>query len=171
MTTPSNDFDGYLPVYNAIPEEWEDSRQFLTERLREITDSVNARDFAEYIDKETLTGQIWLPGTELKLRDGFRKVVDVAPLIDFGGGGSSMAGVPHGITTSENTCITRLYGAASNPGASTLTMGIPLPYVDMPGDSDHIGLSVDATNIIISGAGDYSAYTCVYVVIEWIDEA
>jgi hypothetical protein len=168
--TPSNDFDSYLPVYNAIPEEWEDSRQFLTERLREITDSVNAKDFAQYIDRDTLNGQLWLPGTGTSLRDNLRKVVDIGPLPDFGV--TSTKTVAHGITFSENTCITRFYGAASDSGATDLTKGIPLPYIQMPGGA-HIGIEIDGTNIIITGDGatDYSAYTCAYVVVEWIDEA
>ena len=168
--TPSNDFDSYIPVYSSIPEEWEDSRQFLTERLRELTDGVNARDFAQYIDRNTLNGQLWLPGTGNVLRDNFRKVINIAPLPDFGV--TSPKNVAHGITFSEDTCITRFYGAASNPAASDLTSGIPLPFVDMPGAA-HIGIEIDGTNIIITGDGstDYSAYTCAYVVVEWIDEA
>lgn len=168
--TPSNDFDTYIPVYNAIPEEWEDARQFLIERLREIVDGVNARDYASYIDRDTLNGQLWLPGIGTSFRDVFRKVIDLGGLPDFGT--TDPKNVAHGITFSANTCITRLYGAASDPGVTTLNSGIPLPYVE-PTASAHIGIEIDGTNIIINGNGatDYSAYTCAYVVIEWIDEA
>lgn len=168
MTSPSNDFDVYLPVYNAIPEGWEDARAFLVERLREVTDGINSRDFAYYIDTETLNGQLWVPGTG-DFRDVFRKVIDVGPLNNFNT--DPLQQVPHGITTSANTCITRFYGAASDPGASSLTSGIPLPYVEMPTNTNHIGIDIDGTNINLRGSGDYSAYTCAYVVVEWIDEA
>ena len=169
--TPSNFYETYIPVYDVIPKDWEDARGFLTERLREITNGVNARDYASYIDKEVLDGQIWLPSsaTSNKFRDNFRKVIDLGGLPDFGV--TDPKNVAHGITFSQNTCITRLYGAASDPGATDLTLGIPLPYVQMPGGA-HIGVEIDSTNIIINGDGatDYSAYTCAYVVVEWIDE-
>ena len=58
--TPSNDFDTYIPVYNSIPEKWEDAREFLVERMREVADGVNARDYGLYIDREILNGQLQL---------------------------------------------------------------------------------------------------------------
>lgn len=170
--TPSNDFDSFIPVYNSIPDEWQDARQFLIERLREITDSSNSKDYGLYIDRQTLNGQEWLPnGTATKYRECIRKVIDIAPLPDFGAVGLDPKRVAHGITFSENTCITRLYGAATDPSASSITLGIPLPYVQMAGGA-HIGIEIDGTNIIINGDGatDYSAYTCAYIVVEWIDE-
>lgn len=170
--TPSNDFDVYIPVYNAVPQNWEDARGFLLARLREVTESLNNKDYGLYIDRDTLNGQSWIPGTDpVKFRDVIRHVVDIGGLPDFAV--TDPKEVPHNIQAfSENSCITRLYGCATNPGLTSITKGIPLPYVDMPGGAN-IGLEIDDTNIIINGDGatDYSDYTCCFVVVEWIDEA
>lgn len=169
---PSNDFETFVPPPGYMPEDYESARDYLTEVIEDLTDGVNVRDYAFYVEQEIINGQQWLGGssTPERLRPVFRKVVNLGGLPNFGS--TDPKTVAHGITTSANTCITRLYGTASDPGASTLTSGIPLPYVDAGGTA-HIGLSMDATNIIISGDAttDYSAYTCAFAVIEWIDEA
>lgn len=167
MTTPSNDFDINIPVYSAIPEEWESAREFLTEQLRVIANGVNDRDFAYYLDTLSDNSQSWFPGTGTELRSILRKVVDIGGLPDFGA--TPTKSVAHGITTSEDTRITRFYGTANDPGVATLTSGIPLPHVDVGGNN--IEIEIDSTNIKISGTGDYSAYTTAYVVIEFLDEA
>lgn len=166
--TASNNLDTYVPVYDSIPPKWEDGRAFLVERLREITNGVNSRDYAYYIDRETLNGQQYLPGTGTEFRDVFRKVIDVGPLPDFAV--TNPKTVAHSITFGANTCITRLYGAASDRTGGTFVLGIPLPHIASTGN---IGLTIDATNINITSTGtaDYSSYDCAYVVVEWLDEA
>ena len=176
MTSPSDANDVFLTVYESIPDEWTDAQQFITEQLREITTGVNERDIGLYYEDTTPNGQKWQPGdtaltsteTPAEPRTVFRKVVDLGTLNDFST--TTPQNVAHGITTSANTCITRLYGAASRPGASSLTLGIPLPFLDVAG-SDSVALSIDATNIILDGTTDMSAYTCAWAVVEWIDEA
>lgn len=178
MTAPQGEADTFLTVYEAIPDEWDDAQEFLTEQLREITNGVNDRDVGIYYDDIYANGQKWQPSsaalssttTQAEPRTVFRKLIDLGGLNDFTA--TNPQNVAHGITTTANFCITRLYGAASDPGASTLTSGIPLPYVDQAG-TNSIGLTMDATNIILTmgTAADLSAYTCAWVVVEWIDEA
>jgi len=165
---PSNEYDIYVPVYNTIPEKWEDARAFLSEHLREISEGINAREYGYYSDTEVLSGNVWFPDNGTLFRSVFRKVIDTGALKNFGTTGTK--NIPHVITFSDATRITRLYGAATNPGASSITHGITLPFVDGANVNRRIGLEIDATNIIIRGRGDYSAYSCSYVVVEWIDE-
>ena len=167
---PTNDFDSYLPVYQDIPSDWESARQFLLERLREINETLNIKDYGLYIDRDTLNCQAWLPGADgVEYRDVIRHVVDIGALPNFAVVNPLV--VAHGIVFSENTSITRLYGTATDPDATTITSGIPLPFVEMVGGA-HIGLEITNTDIIITGDGatDYSAYTRSFVVVEWIDE-
>lgn len=168
---PSDDFETFVPPPVYLPSTYEDARDLLTETLEDLSNGVNVRDYAYYVDRTVINGQQWMGNaTPNELRSVFRKVIDLGGLPNFGS--TDPKNVAHGITTSANTCITRLYGAASDPGASSLTLGLPLPYVDAGGTA-HIGLAIDSTNIIINGDGatDYSAYTCAYVVVEWLDEA
>lgn len=191
MTEPSDANDVFLTVYESIPDEWDDAQAFLVEQLREITNGVNERDIGLYYQDTTPNGQKWQPSatalaatdTPAEPRTVFRKIITLRRT-DSGGGGAGTGGlndfratnpqnVAHGITTSVNFCITRLYGAASDPAASTLNSGIPLPYLQTSGTSS-IGLEMDATNIILTQGAtptDMSAYECAWVVVEWINEA
>lgn len=166
MTAPQN-FEAFVSIQNRLPEEWEDAREVLTDRLRETAEGVNVRDYAYYVDLESPSGQTWFPDAA-DFRSGFRKVIDIGGLPNFAV--TNPQNTAHGITTSDLTKVTRLYGAATNPGVASLTSGIPLPFVDTSG-GNHIRLEIDATNVIITGSGDYSAYTTAYVVIEWLEEA
>lgn len=163
----SSDLEAFVPIQNRLPEEWEEARNVLTEALRETAEGVNVRDYAYYIDIEAPNGQTWFPDAG-EFRSGFRKVIDVSPLPNFGV--TNPYSVPHGITTTANTKITRLYGAATDPGATTLTSGIPLPFVDTTAGANPIRIEIDATNVVLSGSGDYSNYTTAYIVVEWLDE-
>ena len=176
MTSPSDLLNTYIPVYDLIPEKWEEARVFLVETLRVMSNGINDRDVGLYLDLEQLNGQQFIPGTvhPQEFRSIFRKVIDLSGLPDFGSvaPNSDPKNVAHSITTNANTIITRLYGVATDPGASAITLAIPLPYVDMTGAAANIDLSMDATNIIIKGDGatDYSAFTTAYVVVEYVQE-
>jgi len=166
---PANTVSAFIPPNTIIPNEWREAQLVLTDYFLKQADAINVREIAQYDEATTVTGQQWFTdGDATKFRYGFRKVIDIGGLPDFGA--TDPKNVAHGITTTENFCITHLYGAATDPAASTLNSAIPLPYVDAGGTA-HVGLSMDETNIIISGDGatDYSAYTCAYVVVEWVE--
>lgn len=167
MTSPSQDYDFFVPVYDAVPENWNKARQFLVEQLRCIAVQVNARSNGYYLDIEQLSGNQLFPGTSGNLRGIFRKVIDLGALINYGAGGSQS--IAHGISTSSQTRVLKIYGCASDPGASTLTQALPLPYVSTAGN--HIQLNMDATNITLTGIGNYSAFTQAYAVVEYVDES
>lgn len=170
MTIPSDDLQIYVPVYDVIPDEWEDGRNFLMEKLRLMSDSINRRDFGFYIDREILNGQVFIPGTSSQeYRQIFRKVINLGGLNNFTI--TNPQTVAHGITTNTNTFITRIYGAATDPGASSITAAFPLPHYSSAGR--FLVLEMDATNIIITAipAFDWSAYTRAYVVVEYVQQA
>lgn len=154
--TSSQDLESYVPVYDMVPEQWEDARQFLVEHLKKISNAVNIREIGWYLDDELLSGKQFTPiasptGQSTQYRSIFRKVIDCSPLI---------AGVnqfAHGINFDANFTLIQIFGAATN---STGFTAIPLPNnVD--------SLTMDATNVNITVA---SGYDRAYVVIEYILE-
>lgn len=64
-----------------------------------------------------------------------------------------------------NFRFTRIYGCASKPT-------VPFSYIPLPFASPTAGrdilLAVDATNVIITTAFNYSAYTSTFIVLEYI---
>ncbi len=55
--------ESYVPVYDAIPESWEEGRQFLTEQLKRISNAINVREIGWFLDEELLAGKFIFPGT------------------------------------------------------------------------------------------------------------
>ena len=62
-TSLAQEFEAYVPVYDAIPQEWEDARDFLVEQLKKISTAVNAREICWFLDEELLSGKTLFPGT------------------------------------------------------------------------------------------------------------
>lgn len=157
MTTPTaQDFEAFVPVYDTVPETWEEGRQFLVEQLKKISNAVNVREIGWLLDEEYLSGQQFIPGTNLtgesqQFRSVLRKVIDCSPLAI---GANTFA---HGITFDANFTLMQLYGAATNSGT---LLAVPLPNaVDT--------LSMDATNINITST---AAYDRCFVVFSYIQE-
>lgn len=117
-------FESYLPVYDAIPEEWEDARPFLVEQLKKVSNAVNIREIGWYLDEELLSGKAFIPGansisngyTSQTFRQIFRKVVVIGPLT---AGTFTFA---HGITNDANFELIDLWATATN--STTLTSTI-----------------------------------------------
>lgn len=87
MTISSQDFESYVPLYDAVPDKWEEAKPFLVEVLRKITNGVNNREIGFFLDEELLSGKSFIPGATLPgnnpglMRQILRKVIDVSPLI------------------------------------------------------------------------------------------
>ncbi len=43
MTFSSQEFESFVPVYDVVPDDWNDARPFLVEILKKITNGLNAR--------------------------------------------------------------------------------------------------------------------------------
>ena len=150
MSSPENN-SAFVPVYDAIPEKWEESRQFLTEKLKEISNGVNARVVGYYSDSEYATGIQFLPNASepQEFQSVLRKVINCSPLAI---GAQTFA---HGITVDANFTLTNLYGAATD--------AVGFTAVPFPGGANT--LTMDVTNIIINSS---AAYTRCYVVVEYL---
>lgn len=161
MTTPidSQIFESFVPVYDAVPDKWEQARPFLVEHLKKVSNAINIRQIGWFLDEELLSGNLFIPGLSNDENDGtsqqFRTIL--RKVIVFPGLTVGVNTQPHGITVDGNFSLIQLFGAATNATAMT---GEPLPN-----GSDTI--TYDATNIIITVA---AAYTRAFAVIEYIQE-
>lgn len=180
MTIPNFELRAPYAQQNVIiPDDWTEARLILTDYINRMAFAVNARELASYQEanlvsgvniSEQVNGQLWFSaGDANAFRYGLRTVVNVtAGLQDYSGGVTSQT-VAHGITTTDETRFTRIYGVANDPGASSITAALPLPYVDVDAIANSIELRVDATNVTLRYGADYSAYTDVYIVLEYVE--
>jgi hypothetical protein len=112
-------FESYVPVYDTVPETWEDARPFLVEHLKKISNAVNIRTIGWYLDEELISGWQFIPGTGLsgsnqQFRSVLRKVVNVGPLA-----AGVNPGINHGITFDANFTLIDLWVAGTNSGTFT----------------------------------------------------
>ncbi len=154
MNPSSQFFESYVPVYDTVPERWEDARQFLVEHLKKISNAVNIREIGWFLDEELLSGKQFIPptpasGTSTQYRSILRKVIDFSPLA------VGLNSQPHGITFDANFTLLQLYGAATD---SVALVAIP---INQP------NINMDATNINITAA---AAYDRAYAIVEYIQE-
>jgi hypothetical protein len=160
----SQEFESFVPVYDAIPETWEEGREFLVETLRKISNAINVREIGWLLDEELLNGQQFFPGTSSSndqlFRSVFRKVIDFGTLPNTG-----TKTVPHGITFDSNFTLLHLYGAATDPiGLVAFDLG------HAAAAPNQVELFMNATNIVIITGSDRSAYTRTFITIEYIQE-
>lgn len=155
MNNDSQQFDSFVPVYDMVPEKWEDARGFLVEHLKKISNAVNIREIGWLLDEELLSGKSFIPGVTApgnnpsNFRQVFRKVVDVSPLVI---GANSFA---HGITFDANfTLIDSWVSATDSTGLTAITM--VRPEVDM-----------DSTDVNINSP---AAYDRAYFFCEYLQE-
>lgn len=70
---------------------------------------------------------------------------------------------PTGLVIDANWIATAIYGTATDPGVAM----IPLPFAS-PVAAENIKLEVIGTDIVITTAMNYSAYTITYVTLEYV---
>ncbi len=165
MTT-SQDFESYIPVYDSVPEKWEDARPFIVEQLRKVSNGLNIREIGWFLDEQLLSGKQFIPGINLtgtteQFRSVFRKVVDFGPLPNAG-----TKSVPHGIVFDANFTLIQLWAAATDP-INLFAAPIPFASVTL---ANTVQIYMDAVNINITTSVNQSAYTRCFVFIEFIQE-
>jgi len=161
---PANAQQHYVPTDLIWPENEVEMRLILTDYLKKIVEALNDKEVGQYNTQELVTGESWFTrGDATQFRYPFRKVIDFGALPN-----NASTSVAHGITTNGSTVFTKIYGTATDQGASSITAAIPIPYAHSSLVGDQIELSVDATNVIITTAIDYSAFTETYIVLEYI---
>lgn len=148
-------FDSYIPVYDVVPEKWENAREFLVEHLKKISNAVNIREIGWFLDEELLSGKQFIPGITAtgnprQARSVLRKVIDVSPLI-------AGANVPiaHGITFDANFTLIDLWVSGTN--------SITLQAQKISGND----VVMDSTNLTITSP---KAFDRAFAFIEYIQE-
>jgi hypothetical protein len=129
--------------------------------------TINGKDIGSYVQLEGVSGQTFfsnpslssVTSTQPTARQVYRKVINFGALPNAGI--NPLKSVPHGLTITPATTLTRLYGASTRPGVGF----IPLPYSSSVA-GDIIELSMDATNINITTSSNKSLYTVTYIIIE-----
>ena len=126
----SQNLESYVPVYDAIPERWEDARSFIVEQLKKISNGVNVREIGFFLDQELLTGKSFIPGVNIatdggssqQFRSILRIVVDVSPLV------AGANAFPHGVVFDANLTSIDSWVEATN---STTLQAVTLVYPNL----------------------------------------
>lgn len=109
----SQQFESYVPVYDTVPEKWEEGRQFLVEHLKKISNAVNIREIGWFLDEELLSGKQLFPGTssanDQQFRSILRMVVNTGPLI-----AGLNPGINHNILFDVNFTLISLWVCGTN---------------------------------------------------------
>lgn len=98
--------------------------------------AINQRTIGTFDTTAVPDGERWFAAQNTKLRDGQRKVLQFASILN----GATV--IPHGISVIAQTYVTRFYGTATNG-----TLFIPLEHATAV---EVISLSMDATNVTIT---------------------
>lgn len=156
ISQSSQEFESYVPVYDTVPEKWEDGRTFLVEHLRKISNAVNIRTIGWLLDEELLSGQAFIPGATIPgnnpgtFRQVLRKVIDTGALAI-----GAKKTVAHGINFDANFTLIDLWVSATNSG--TLSAQV------ITGDA----VIMDTTNINITST---AVYDRSFAFVEYIQE-
>ena len=159
MNSQDQILEAYVPVYDVVPEKWEDARGIIVEQLKRLANAVNVREIGFFLDQELLSGKAFIPGATALSQIGTSQVFRtiLRKVIEFPGLTIGVNTEAHEILVDGNFSLIALWAAATNATAMT---GEPIPN-----GADTI--SYDATNIIITVA---AAYDRCWAVIEYIQE-
>jgi hypothetical protein len=165
MTVDINDsqnFEAYVPVYDTVPEKWEDGRQFLVEQLKKLANAVNVREIGWFLDEELLSGKQFYPGTTHPQQ--FRSILrTVIPFGALPAAGSKS--VAHNIKIDANFRLIDMWLSATDP---VNLVGFTLAYYSIAGGD--IKVSYNATDVVVTVASNYSAYSESDIYMEYIQE-
>lgn len=142
----SQQLESYVPVYDAIPETWDEAKPFLVEQLKRISNAVNIREIGWFLDEELLSGKAFLPAStpmnDLSTSQVFRTVL--RKVIVFPGVVAGVNTIAHNITNDANYEQIALWACATNSTTFTSTVF---------GNSDTI--RVVGPDVIITSDGTY----------------
>lgn len=172
----SNDFGVYLPLTSIFdPEslyELENVdpqiKNFIiasTHSYNDIANVLNLKETAYYITTEILNSQVWFKQTlsdpsASPFRNAYRIVINFGALPN-----TATKSVAHNIQglTAGVMSWTKIYAVATDAAGN----GIPIPYSSNTANAN-IEINVDLTNVNITTAIDYSAFTTTYVILEYL---
>lgn len=168
MSFDSQVFESYLPLYDEVPETWEEGRQFIVEQLKRISQAVNTREIGWLLDEELITGKQFLPSNPVlpetspgQFRTVFRKVIVGTPIL------LGINVFPHGIVFDANFTLIDLWVTLTD---TTNFLALRATFAGVP-STDNIEVFMDATEVNVITSKDYSGYNLVYIFIEYCQEA
>lgn len=117
----SQNFESFLPVYDVVPDKWEDAGPFFVEILKKISNAVNLREIGWVIQDQVLTGKAFEPGanpdpknTPYQYRQIFRKMVIFPTGLTAG-----INSIAHGIVFDINFTLVDMWVAATDTATTT----------------------------------------------------
>lgn len=143
----------------------EDLRLLITrlyQNINLISVALNLKDTGIFDNsQEFITGMNYFPdpaktavtSPQSEMRPVYRTTLIAGPLLNAGA-----TVVAHNINPNSSFILTQCYGAATDP--------IGLNYTPIP--NQDILVRIDATNVTITTSANYSAYTIVYIVVEYL---
>lgn len=158
MQTDSQQLESFVPVYDVMPNTWEEARPAVVEQLKKMSNAINVREIGFFVDQEVLAGKLFIPGVNIandggssqQFRTVLRIVVDVGPIV------AGINTVAHNITNDANYTQISLWACATN--STTLTSTVF-------GNSNTI--RVVGANILITSDGTYDR---CFAVLEYMQE-
>lgn len=130
----SQQFESYVPLYDVMPEKWDEAREVIVEQFKKISEGINIREIGWYLDEELLTGKNFIPGVIIpqdggdsqQFRSILRKVV-IFPVINAGANQQA-----HGVTFDANFTLVELWGSATNisPAKAATFSTVATCYMD-----------------------------------------
>jgi hypothetical protein len=147
-----------LPISVEFPKDFDRFLPILDLLYKRIANSVNTKEGGLYSKTEVAAFMQYFTSNPNEFRPVYRKVIDFGALPNAG-----IKQVAHGLTVTNTFRWVRIYGAATDPVALT---GISLDR-SSPTLNENIKVDVDATNVTITTAINYSAYTSSQVVLEY----
>lgn len=165
MTTPSpiNSQGAFADASIYLPDDLQELVLKLTDTLRDDATAINAREIGLYDSVERITGSLMYSSNAQVLRPVFRRTVNFGALPN-----AAVKSVAHNIAISGNFEFLKILMTATNPAAvGAAPFAIPIPYSTEIVNGD-IQLDVSLTNIIVTTAIDYSAFTKSSVILEYV---
>lgn len=120
----SQQLESYVPVYDVVPEKWEEARPFLVEQLKNLANAINVREIGFFLDQELLSGKFFIPGSNDVLAGGssqqFRTILRI--VVDFGPIVVGLNTIAHGIVNDADYEQIALWACATNSTTLTSTV-------------------------------------------------
>lgn len=152
---------------DVTSDEFKELLVRLYQNINLISLNLNIKDTGYYVLQQFVNGQLYFPNPSLDsttpqsptYRQVYRLVVNFGALPNAG-----VKSVAHNIAVTPNFSFTRIYATSTK---NDQTSFIPIPFAS-PVLNENIKIEVTNTDVTITTAIDYSAYTITYVVLEWI---
>ena len=114
--TSSQNFDYYVPVYDTVPDTWEDAHPFLVEQLKRISNSLNARSTGWMVESEVLSGKRFATDAAVGSKESVSYNDVLRKVVKFGAVAAGANTAAHSIDFSADFRLVMLYVSATDFG-------------------------------------------------------